>query len=80
MLDNSRGASLAAGTDLLKEIKMSCESDVNSEVDVKLSINGDSVKLNGFVQGLVANAVLGMLKSLKEVGEIESLCLEITKR
>ena len=58
---------------------MSCESDVNSEVDVKLSINGDSVKLNGFVQGFVANAVLGMLKSLKDVGQIEKLSLEITK-
>ena len=59
---------------------MSCESDVNSEVDVKLSVNGDSVKLNGFVQGFIANAVSGMLKSLKDVGQIESLCLEITKK
>ena len=59
---------------------MSCESDINSEVDVKLSINGDSVKLNGFVQGMIANVVLGMLKSLKDVGDIESLNLEITKR
>ena len=59
---------------------MSCESDVNSEVDVKLSINGDSVKINGFVQGFVANGVLGMLKSLKEIGDIENLKLEITKK
>ena len=59
---------------------MSCESDVNSEVDVKLSINGGSIKLNGFVQGFVANVVFGMLKSLKDVGEIESLNLEITNK
>ena len=58
---------------------MSCESDTNSEVDVKLSINGDSVKLNGFVQGVLANTVLGMLKSLKDVGDIKDLNLEISK-
>lgn len=58
---------------------MSCESDINSEVDVKLSVNGDNIKLNGFVQGFIANAVLGMLKSLRDVGDIESLNLKITK-
>lgn len=59
---------------------MSCESDVNSQVDVKLNVNGESVKLNGFVQGFIANAVFGMLKSLNGVGDIESLNLEIVKR
>ena len=59
---------------------MSCQSDTNSEVDVKLNVNGNSVKLNGFVQGMLANAVLGMLKSLKDVGDIEAVNLEIKKR
>ena len=59
---------------------MSCQSDTNSQVDVKLSVNGDSVKLNGFVQGILANTVLGMLKSLKDLGDIKDLNLEITKR
>jgi hypothetical protein len=59
---------------------MSCDTDINPDVVVKLTINGDDVKLNGFVQGFFANAVLGMTKSLKNIGDVETLTLEISKQ
>ena len=58
---------------------MSCDTDINPDVVVKLAVNGNDVKLNGFVQGFFANTVLGMTKSLKDIEDVKTLTLEISK-
>ncbi|MBN1456367.1 MAG: hypothetical protein JW912_00765 [Sedimentisphaerales bacterium] len=58
---------------------MSCDTDINPNVAVKLTVNGNDVKLNGFVQGFFANSILGMIKSLKDVEDVKTLTLEISK-
>ena len=59
---------------------MSCDTDINPDVVVKLTVNGNGVKLNDFVQGFFANTVLGMVKSLKDVEDVETLTLEFSKQ
>ena len=54
------------------------ESDDHTEVEI--SVNGKRVPVNPFVQKVIGNAVLGMVNSLKKVGEIGVVELRISKR
>jgi len=44
-----------------------------------LTINGKKVDLNNFVQGFFSQTLIGMVKSLRGVGDIETIELKISK-
>ncbi len=46
---------------------------------VELTVNGQKVKLNNFVQGFISQTLIGMVKSLRSVGGIETIELKISK-
>ena len=54
------------------------KSDNDAEVEV--FVNGKRVPINPFVQRVIGNSVLGMVSSLKKVGEIGVVELRISKR
>jgi hypothetical protein len=58
---------------------MACEPEHESVVSVELKINGEEIVLNDFVKGFVSETVTGMVKSLRGVGEVKTISLDISK-
>jgi hypothetical protein len=58
---------------------MVCEPEHESAVNVELKVNGEDVALNDFVKGFVSETLTGMVKSLRGVGEVKTISLEISK-
>jgi len=48
------------------------------EPKVQILINGEKVPAKQFVQTIIANAVLGMLSTLRGVDDVETVDLRIT--
>jgi hypothetical protein len=61
------------------EESMACEPESESTAKVELKINGEEVALNDFVQEFVAQTLIGMVKSLRGVGEIRTIDLKISR-
>ncbi len=47
--------------------------------NAELTVNGEKVELNNFVQGFISQTLIGMVKSLRGVGSIETIELKISK-
>ena len=58
---------------------MECKSSQEGEFKVDLTINGEKVELNSFVDCFISHTVVGMVKSLRGVDKIETLDLKISK-
>jgi len=59
---------------------MACEANRESTALVELKFNGDQIELNGFVRNFVAHTVIGMVKSLQGVGDVETISLDISRK
>ena len=59
---------------------MSCESKQESEYQVELNVNGESIELNSFVEDFISQAVIGMVKPLRGVGDVETITLKISRQ
>ena len=58
---------------------MPCESKQESEYKAELNVNGESIELNSFVENFISQAVVGMIKPLRGVGDVEIITLKISK-
>ena len=58
---------------------MVCERDQEPALQTDLTVNGRKIELNNFVQSFMGRAIVGMLASLRGVGDIQSVSLEISK-
>ncbi|MDT8301367.1 MAG: hypothetical protein RQ760_07765 [Sedimentisphaerales bacterium] len=58
---------------------MVCERDQEPTLRTDLTVNGQKIELNSFVQNFMGGAIIGMLASLRGVGDIQSVSLEISK-
>ncbi len=59
---------------------MSCEPKQESEYKAELNVNGESIELNSFIENLISQAVVGMVKPLRGVGDVETITLKISRR
>jgi hypothetical protein len=59
---------------------MVCEANQKPAVNVDLTINGERVDLNNFVQGFISETVIGMVRSLRGVGDIETIELKVSRK
>lgn len=59
---------------------MVCEPNEQVTRAVELRVNGEEVELNSFAQNIISHTVIGMVKSLRGVGEVETVSLAITKK
>ena len=61
---------------------MSIVQKVNQEpiARAELKVNGKEIKLNNFVESFISQTVIGMVKSLRGVGDIETVDLRISKK
>ena len=58
---------------------MVCNTDQKSSISAELIVNGHIVDLNNFVQGFISQTLIGMVKSLRGIGDIETIELKISK-
>jgi hypothetical protein len=56
-----------------------CESNQEMTSRVELKVNGKKIKLNKFVKNFITESLIGMIKSLRGVSEIETISLEISR-
>lgn len=59
---------------------MECESKHESDFNAELEVNGETIDLNSFVEGFLSETIIGMLKSLRGVDEIETITVKIQKK
>jgi hypothetical protein len=59
---------------------MTCDSNQESVINADLTVNGKKVELNSFVESFMAQAIIGMAKSLRGVDNIETIDLKISKK
>jgi hypothetical protein len=57
-----------------------CSSSQELIVDVQLKINSEEIELNKFVENFVSQTIIGMVKSLRGVSDINTIDLKITKK
>ena len=58
---------------------MTCETNTKPTARVELTVDGKAIELNSFVENFVAQTVIGMVRSLRDVGEHETISLKISK-
>lgn len=56
---------------------MNCESDGKPQNQVTLKVNDQDIPLNAFTASMFAETVLGMLKPLRGVSDVQKVNLEI---
>ncbi|MHC4749326.1 MAG: hypothetical protein ACYTFW_05575 [Planctomycetota bacterium] len=56
------------------------DANLKPVLRVELKVNGNETKLNNFVEKFIAQAVIGMVSSLRGVGDIDSIKLKLSKK
>ena len=58
---------------------MQCDPNQKSTADIDLKVNGEEIELNNFVGNFISQTVIGMVKALRSVGNIETIDLKVSK-
>lgn len=56
---------------------MVCETNQKPIAQTELKVNGKEIELNSFVQNFFSQTVIGMVKSLRGVDDIETISLSV---
>lgn len=59
---------------------MACEPNQKPTARVELKVNDKEVELNNFVRNFISQTVLGMVKSLRDVSDVDTIKLTIKNR
>ena len=59
---------------------MVCEPNQEATASAKLKVNGQVIELNPFVTSFIAEAVIGMLKPLRGINDVETVELNISRK
>ncbi len=59
---------------------MACDPNQKSVTNAELTVNGEKIELNSFVENFISQTVFGMVKSLRDVDNIETIGLKISKK
>lgn len=59
---------------------MVCEANQKPMANTDLKVNGEKVELNNFVQRFISETVIGMVKSLRGIVDVETIDLKVSKK
>ncbi|MBW8040673.1 MAG: hypothetical protein FVQ85_11800 [Planctomycetes bacterium] len=59
---------------------MTCRTNQKPTVKAELKVNGSEIELNNFVEKFISQTVIGMVKSLRGVGDVETVSLKVSKK
>ena len=57
---------------------MACETNEKLTTRTELKVNGKQIELNNFAQNFISQTVIGMVKSLRGVGNVETISLNVS--
>ncbi len=57
-----------------------CEANQEPTARVELKVNGEQIALSDFVRNFITHTVIGMVKSLRGVGDVETISLDISRK
>ncbi|TKJ33801.1 MAG: hypothetical protein CEE38_19440 [Planctomycetes bacterium B3_Pla] len=57
---------------------MAYERDQKPAFEAELAVNGQEIELNRFAGNFICQTVVGMVKSLRGVGNVETISLKIS--
>ena len=64
---------------LIKAMQMVCEQDQEPPIRAELTLNGQEIEFNYFVQDFIGKAVIGMIGSLRGLANAQTVTLSISK-
>ena len=59
---------------------MACDTNQKPDADVDLEVNGEKVELNSFVKSFISQTLIGMVKSLRGVADVETIDVKVSKK
>jgi hypothetical protein len=59
---------------------MACETNQKPTAHAELKVNDKEIELNNFAQDFISQTVTGMVKSLRGVGEVETISLKVSRK
>ena len=59
---------------------MACDTNQKSISNTDLTINGEKIEFNSFVESFISQSIIGMVKSLRGVNHIETINLKISTK
>ena len=59
---------------------MVCDTPQKPVANAELTVNGEKIDLNNFAKSFISQTITGMVKSLRGVGDIETIDLKIIWR
>ena len=59
---------------------MVCDANQKPVFQVELKVNGKETALNNFLENFIAQTVIGMVKSLRGVSDIETIDLKVLNK
>lgn len=62
------------------EKSMQCDPNQKSTANTDLKVNGEKIELNDFVENFISQTVIGMVKALRGIGDIETIDLKVSKK
>jgi hypothetical protein len=57
---------------------MVCEPDQKPQAHAELEVNGEEIELNNFVENFISHTVIGMVKSLRGIENVETISLKVS--
>lgn len=57
-----------------------CQANQEPTAHVELKVNGEQIELNDFVRNFITHTVIGMVKSLRGIRDIETISLDISRK
>ncbi len=57
---------------------MVCEPDQKPAAHAELEVNGKEIELNNFVENFISHTVIGMVKSLRGIDNVETVNLKVS--
>jgi hypothetical protein len=57
---------------------MVCEPDQKPQTHAELEVNGKEIELNNFVENFISHTVIGMVKSLRGIENVETISLKVS--
>ena len=57
---------------------MTCEANQKPAAHAELEVNGKEIELNNFVENFISQTVIGMVKSLRGIDNVEIVSLKVS--
>ena len=57
---------------------MTCKANQKPPANAELKVNGKEIELNNFVENFISQTVIGMVRSLRGIDNIETISLKVS--